>query len=71
VNMLLTSTVTLVVCNVAPAAGVNWNVAVFMSRVVDSPSITTWMPPLICVTTMLAIEGAAARICVLSARSDS
>ena len=67
VNMELTSTVNDVVCKVAPEAGVNWNVAVFMSRVVDSPSINSWMPPLIWVTTMLLITGAAARIWVVKA----
>ena len=64
--MALASTVKLVVCNVAPGAAVNWNVAVFMSRGVDTPSITTWSPPLICVTTMLLMGGAEATIFVLS-----
>ena len=40
-NVLLTSTLTVVFCNVAPAAGVKVNVAVFISSVVEVPTTVT------------------------------
>jgi len=65
-NRLLTSMVTLVVCRFAPAAGVNWNVAVFMSSVVDVPTTTTLMPVVVVVTVTLLIVGADAAMVVVA-----
>ena len=65
-NRLLTSTVTFVVCSVAPADGVNWNVAVFISSVVDVPTIVTCRPVEVVVTLTLVIVGTAAAIAVVA-----
>ena len=63
---VLTSTVTLVVCSVAPAAGVNWNVAVFMSSVVEYPATITCKPFDVVVTDTLEITGAEAAMVVVA-----
>ena len=65
-NRLLTSMVKLVVCRVAPAAGANWNVAVFISSVVEAPATVTWMPVDVVVTVTLLITGAAPAMVVVA-----
>ena len=65
-NSALTSMVKLVVCRVAPAAGSNWNVAVFISSVVEAPATVTWMPVDVVVTVTLLITGAAPAMVVVA-----
>ena len=65
-NRLLTSMVKLVVCRVAPAAGANWNVAVFISSVVEAPATVTWMPVDVVVTVTLLITGAVPAMVVVA-----